>query len=122
MLLYPLVRRFPVWLRYALGACMVVSGYLIMSRVRVNVPWLFPLGFRTKSFRYFDYFPMLPHFGWFLAGSATGTLVYGRNGGTTLFPGMDTGNPIVRFFVFLGRHSLAVYLAGMVGFYLIFSI
>lgn len=142
LLLYPLVRRFPQWLKYVLGAVIVAAGYYIAAKVRVQASWLFPLGLRRADFTYFDYFPLMPQFGWFLTGNATGFLVYGSrkpavasrvsetsensvsgiySSGRTLFPGTNTKNPLVRFFTFFGRHSLETYLAGYILFYLVFS-
>lgn len=103
MLLWSLFRKLPIGLRAALGAAMVAAGYWLRLQVHVRNPWLFPLGLRTWDFTTFDYFPLLPHFGWFLLGSCLGNLVYKDR--KPLFPSLKPG-----VFAFCGRHSLAIYM------------
>lgn len=103
MMLWPLFRKMPVGLRAAAGAVIAAAGYYLRLQVHVRNPWLFPLGLRTWHFVAFDYFPMLPHLGWFLCGSALGSLIYRDR--RPLFPSLEPG-----VLAFIGRHSLAIYM------------
>jgi uncharacterized membrane protein len=67
-----------------------------------------PLGLVPPSFSTSDYFPLLPNLGWFLLGAVMGRTIYRKK--QTLLPFVSPKNPIVRFFSFLGRHSLWIYL------------
>ena len=113
MMVWPLFRKLPPWVRIALGAVIVIIGYYLMSQVHVRNPWLFPLGLRTWHFAAFDYFPLMPHMGWFLLGSGLGSLVYKDR--KPLFPSLKPG-----LFAFCGRHSLAIFLVHQPLLYVIF--
>ena len=103
MILWPLLRKIPSWLRIVLGAVIAAAGYYLLSQIHVRNPWLFPLGLRTWDFTALDYFPLMPHLGWFLMGSGLGSLVY--SGRRPLFPSLRPG-----VLAFCGRHSLGIYL------------
>lgn len=107
MLLWPLVRRFPTWGLAVLAAAVIGLGFYL-DTVRVDFPWLIPLGLVTDSFSSSDYFPLLPFFGFFLAGAVVGRTLYKNK--ESLFPRVDPRNPILRFFSFLGKWSLPIYL------------
>lgn len=113
MMLWPLFKRLPPWVRLAAGAAMIAAGYYLEFQVHVRDPWLFPLGLRTWHFTAMDYFPLLPNLGWFLAGSFIGSRVYGE--GRPLFPSLKPG-----VLAFCGRHSLAIYLIHQPLLYIIF--
>ena len=55
-----------------------------------------------------DYFPILPYLGFFLLGAVLGKTLYSKR--ETRFPRVSTQNIFVRFFCWLGNHSLPVYL------------
>jgi len=107
MLLYPVYRHLPTGAMAALGAILVVLGYTVTNTV-VQARWLFPLGFMYPGFASSDYFPLLPHLGWYMLGTVLGRTVY-RNK-TSLLPRVRQENPFVRFFCFCGRQSLWIYL------------
>ncbi len=108
MLLWPLVKKLPVPLLAVLGACLVGIGYYLDSAVRIDFPWLIPLGVLQPGFVSSDYFPLLPNLGFFLLGAVLGKLFYREK--VSLLPKVDTKNPIVRFLTLCGRHSLWIYL------------
>ena len=67
-----------------------------------------PLGLYWQGFTSSDYFPLLPHLGFFLIGAALGKTLYKRR--TSLLPKVKDTNPILRFLRFCGKHSLWIYL------------
>ena len=103
MILWPLFKKLPPWLRMAMGVVIICVGYYLRSQVHVRNPWLFPLGLRTWHFVAMDYFPLMPHLGWFLLGSGLGSLIYKDR--KPLFPSLKPG-----VFAFCGRHSLEIYM------------
>lgn len=107
MLLWPLVRKSPTWFLAALGVLLTAAGFLIKG-VRVDFPWLIPLGVLYPGFISSDYFPLLPNLGYFLLGAVIGRTAY--KGRQTLFPNLNSRNPVLRFLQFCGRHSLWIYL------------
>ena len=107
MILWSLLRRLPTWILALLGSLMVITGLLICDTV-VAVTWLYPLGLTAANFFSSDYFPLLPHLGFFLLGSILGRTLY-RNK-QSLLPGADQKNPVIRFLCFCGRQSLPIYL------------
>ena len=108
MLLWPLFRSARPWVLVCLGLGMVGAGLYLEKFVRVDFPWLIALGLRIKNFQTADYFPLLPHLGWFLLGAALGKTVYRQKKG--LLPQKYAGWPPVRFLCLCGRNSLLIYL------------
>ena len=108
MILWWIFKRFPGWLLAVLGVAMVVAGFYLDTIYPADNLWLMPLGILPPTFSTSDYFPLLPNLGWFLLGAVMGRIVYRRK--QTLLPMVNPKNPIVRFFSFLGRHSLWIYL------------
>lgn len=122
MLLYAVLR--PVIQKIPIAAGVVVTlllflltygvsdGHIgVLDWVKIPLPsdWyqtkvLFPLGLRHRQFFSADYFPLLPWLFLFFCGSFLGRL------------GVEKGFPAFfhprrsRFFSFLGRHSLVIYL------------
>lgn len=107
MILWPLFRRLPWWGLAALGAALAILG-LWFGTFRVETAWLFPLGLRTPEFTSADYFPLFPHLGWFLLGSALGKTLYREK--RSLLPRFPSRTAPVRFFRWCGRQSLWLYL------------
>lgn len=103
MLLWPLLKRLPLWVAGVLGAAIVATG-VYFETVTVEVAWLFPLGLTHWSFASGDYFPLAPQLGWFLLGSVLGRTLYRKQ--QTLLPNVYD-LPLLRF---CGRHSLFIYL------------
>lgn len=107
MLLWPAVKKLPWWVLALLGAVGVAAGFYTET-VLVQSPWLIPFGFRYDGFASSDYFPLLPHFGFFLLGAALGKTLYKNK--TSLFPKIPADHPLLRPLRFCGRHSLIIYL------------
>lgn len=88
------------------------------AQTSVNTFWLLPLGFTYPGFTTFDYYPIFPWGAWFCAGVALGLLAYPTK--KSLFTFNPAARPgtgpqkvlaaVLRPFMFLGRHSLPVYL------------
>lgn len=93
---------------------------IIFNSMTVENPYLFPLGLTTNRFSSGDYFPIFPNFGYFLIGSFIGMTAYKSK--KTLLPFVSDKNVAVRFFSFLGRQSLWIYLAHQPLAYLVLSI
>ena len=108
MLLWPVFRRLPHWALAVLGAVLVAVGLYLRTLSGAAFPWLMPLGLPWKGFASSDYFPLLPYFGFFLIGSALGKSAYRSK--ESLLPKVSTKNPIIRFFLLCGKHSLWIYL------------
>ena len=81
---------------------------LILRRFTVDTPYLIWLGLTFPGFATADYFPLLPHLGFFLLGAFLGRTLYRKQ--ESLLPRAPVGNPMIRFACFCGRHSLAIYL------------
>lgn len=107
MILFPPLKKLPAWALGAAGAALAALGMAFFN-IRVESPYLFPLGLVTKQFRSADYFPLLPFFGFFLLGAALGKLLYRKK--ATLFPKTDSGALPIRFLTRCGRAALPIYL------------
>ena len=107
MMLYPVYRRLPTQALAAIGIVLVVTGYLISGTV-VEARFLFPFGFVYEGFSSSDYFPLLPHLGWYMLGAVLGRTVYAEK--KTHLPGSFRESAIARFFCWCGRQSLFIYL------------
>jgi uncharacterized membrane protein len=80
---------------------------LILQNYSFDFPYLLWLGFWPNGWYTFDYFPVLPWFGFFLIG-----IMAGRKYLEDRKPGEYSGPfpPAIDLFSFLGRHSLFIYL------------
>lgn len=107
MILWAFFRKLPTWSLALLGAVMVALGFHFQS-IRVEATWLFPLGLLHPGFTSSDYFPLLPHLGFFLLGSVMGRTLYKNK--QSLFPKVNARAPVLRFLGFCGRQSLLIYL------------
>ena len=107
MILWAVLKKLPTWLLALLGAVMVALGFWFQG-IRVEVTWLFPLGLTAPEFTSSDYFPLLPHLGFFLLGSVLGRTLYRHK--QTLLPKVNAQAPILRSLGFCGRQSLLIYL------------
>lgn len=108
MLLWPLLKRLPVWALGLLGLGLTVLGLWISGNVVVDFPWLIPLGLVPEDFASSDYFPLLSNLGFFLVGAFLGKTLYRKK--ETLLPRVNPANPVLAFFTRLGKWSLPVYL------------
>lgn len=107
MMLWPLLRRLPVWAWAALSALCIGLGQWF-SGLSVGSMLLMPLGLPGTGFISSDYFPLLPGLGWFLAGACLGAVVYWRK--QTLLPRFPSRSLPVRALRWCGTHSLWIYL------------
>ena len=108
MLLWPVFRKLPHWVLAVIGLVLVAAGFYLQTLEPATTHWLMPLGLPWKGFASSDYFPLLPYLGFFLLGSALGKSVYRKK--ESLLPKVNTRNPIIRFFLLCGKHSLWIYL------------
>lgn len=107
MLLWSVFSRLPLWLTGSAGILLTGLG-ILLDNVVVDFPWLMPLGLVYPGFASSDYFPLLPHLGIFLLGAFLGKVLYREK--KTLLPRVDPGNPLIRFLLLCGQHSLLIYL------------
>ncbi len=108
MLLWPIFRKLPHWALALVGIALVGLGFYVRTLPWVDTCFLMPLGIPWKGFASSDYFPLLPYLGFFLLGSALGKSVYRHK--ESLLPKVNAQNPIIRFFLLSGKHSLLIYL------------
>ena len=78
------------------------------SKATTDVEFLFPFGFVYEGFTSSDFFPILPHLGWYMLGTVLGRTVYADK--KTRLPGTFRESAIARFFCWCGRQSLFIYL------------
>jgi uncharacterized membrane protein len=83
------------------GLSLVLPAALGHTPIRSD--WLAPFGIISDTFSSYDYFPLLPWFGVFLAGAALGKRFYSEK--RSLIGGQRTGGIIN----FAGRHTLLIY-------------
>jgi uncharacterized membrane protein len=90
-----------------LAPLLILGGFLIFG-VNVDFPYLLWLGLWPNGRYTFDYFPILPWFGFFLLGILFGKVKFANIPAKGYGDGYQLGflNPVA----FLGRHSLAIYL------------
>ncbi len=108
MILWWAFKKLPTWALTVIGVGIVALGYWFETFL-VPYPGAIALGLCYSGFSSGDYFPLLPHFGFFLLGSVIGRLVYKNK--VSLLPKVNTQNPIVRFLQLCGKHSLWIYMA-----------
>lgn len=108
MLLWPMFRRLPWWALLPISAALIALGFWLWAQPPVEHYWLMVVGLPWRGFVSADYFPLLPYFGFFLAGAVLGKTLYRRK--ESLFPKTNTQNIFIRFLSFCGRKSLWLYL------------
>ncbi len=109
MMLYPLLKKLPTAVLLSLGLVLVAVGlWFDLKPVMVSSKFLFPLGLRYPAFTSGDYFPILPHLGWFSLGIVLGRTLYPEK--QTLLPRANTADPVLRFFCWCGRNSLYIFI------------
>jgi len=95
------------------AACAAVSAAVLgisavlplaLKGVAIRFDWLLPLGVHSPGYQSFDYFPLLPWFGIFLAGAVLGKSVYAAKQSLIWRRGPVT------FINIAGRHSLLIYI------------
>ena len=109
MILWGLAKYLPTWALAILGVAIAAVGLYLEKQLYTDLPqWLMVFGFRYRGLMTSDYFPLMPHFGFFLIGAVLGRLVYAKK--VTLLPMVNEKNFVIRFFTACGRHSLWIYL------------
>lgn len=107
MILWAFLRKLPRMGLAVLGIAAIAAG-LWLARQSFAFPWLLPLGFMPRDFLTADYFPLLPHLGFFLLGAMLGETLYRQR--KSLLPDAWETLGASRFLGFCGRHSLIIYL------------
>ena len=108
MILWAVFKKLPTWLLAVLSVGMIAAGLYLRSVILVDFPWLVWLGFLYPGFVSADYFPLLPHLGFFLLGAVLGRTVYA--GKRSLLPNVNEKNPLIRFLTGCGKLSLPIYM------------
>ena len=108
MLLWPLFKKCATWLLAVFGGIFALIGLCLYNVALVDFPWLIPLGLLYPEFQSADYFPLLPHLGFFLLGAVLGRTLYAKQ--ESLLPNVNTNNPVIRFLSGCGRYSLFIYM------------
>ncbi len=90
-----------------LGISIILAGAYLQT-LRFDFPWLLWLGFMPENFYTFDYFPLLPWFGFTLVGISIGNNFYTKAKRNFKIPDISGKTKLLRF---LGRNSLLIYLA-----------
>lgn len=104
ILLYPLCSRLRPGILLTLGTLIISLGFYLETVTIVSTNLLAPLGLIGEGFYSADYYPLVPWFGLFLYGVASGKLVYPNK--QSLF----SHNLDQSMLVAAGRHSLLIYL------------
>jgi uncharacterized membrane protein len=94
-------------LNLILGVCLIFLGLYLMN-FSFDFNWLLWLGFIPKYFNSFDYFPILPWFGFVLIGLFLGNKLY-KNSKRQFNFIKDPNNKVIDVFNYLGKHSLFIY-------------
>jgi len=97
------------WANLPIGVAMIILG-IPLNQVPISHPWLLLMGLKPPMLLQLDYFPLLPWFGVALLGVFISQNLY--PGGTRRFnlPAWAGQSAGIKQIVWLGRHSLAVYL------------
>lgn len=120
MILYefikPLLNKLPWYITFFVCILLYIMFYnfsrgeinLFAAKVYFNLPrdreYLYPLGIPSYDFFSSDYFPLIPHFFMFLAGTALSKPVKEHKLPDWFY---NIKTPVIRF---IGRHSLLIYL------------
>jgi uncharacterized membrane protein len=107
MILWTWLQKLPRQALPYLSLFLTAAG-ILLDRITVSVPFLYPVGLRTSAFSSADYFPLLPYLGYFLAGACLGWRLYPVR--RSLLPALSHAGKLSRMLSFCGRHSLLLYL------------
>ena len=113
MILWTTYKNMPWWALLLQGLILAALGLyldklLTSHALSTTDHWLMPLGLYWRGFASSDYFPLLPHLGFFLVGGAIGKTLYKKK--ASLLPKVSEKNILVRSLCFCGRQSLWIYL------------
>ncbi len=90
-----------------LGISIILAGAYLQT-LQFDFPWLLWLGFMPENFYTFDYFPLLPWFGFTLIGIFIGNNFYPKAERNFKIPDLSEKTRLPGL---LGRNSLLIYLA-----------
>lgn len=107
MILWAGFQRLPRQVLPWLSVLLIAAG-ILLDRITVSIPFLYPFGLRTAAFSSADYFPLLPYLGYFLTGICLGQRLYPVH--RSLLPALSFDGVFSRTLFFCGRHSLLLYL------------
>jgi uncharacterized membrane protein len=98
----------PIFIKYnklnlIAGLSVILSGVYLQQRT-FNYPYLLWVGFIPENFSTFDYFPLIPYLGIILLG------IYYSGYIVKKIEGIKFTGGFPEIFMFLGKHSLSVYL------------
>jgi uncharacterized membrane protein len=96
------------YLNLALGIIFIILG-IFLAQFTFNSPWFLWLGLQPAGFITVDYFPLLPWLGVVSLGLFAGGILYRNYERRFTIPDLSNLS-VTRFFNFLGRHSLLIYL------------
>lgn len=109
MMFYPRIKELPSLFLLLMAIIMIALGlWFQLKPVLITSRLWFVLGLRYPSFSSGDYFPILPHLGWFCLGIVLGRTLYPEK--KTLLPRVNANNPVLRFFCCCGRNSLYIFI------------
>jgi uncharacterized membrane protein len=88
----------------AIGLGLSLAVSILLKKAPVHFDWFLPLGIHSQTYASFDYFPLLPWFGVFLAGAVMGKSIYASK--RSLIPKRLPAT----FLNVAGRHALLIYI------------
>lgn len=108
------------YLNLFLGIFFILLGNYVKTHNSSN-DWLLIFGITSNTFQSVDYFPIFPWFGVVLIGLFIGNSLYAYN--KRKFKCIETPNNFfMKFIIFLGNHSLFIYLVHQIVLYGLFMI
>jgi len=108
MIIYPLLKKIPRPIQLILALVILAAGYYLRLKVRIENPYLFPLGLRTRALATMDWVPILPNLGWYMLGIWLKPILYKEK--RSLFPWISEQVKGIDVICFCGRWSLVIYL------------
>ena len=111
MILYGIIKKIPVYVLPVIAVILIVTGYIVTKKaydLNGFAKILAVFGFVPYGFMTGDYFPVLPHLGWFITGVFLGKTLYRKQ--VSLMPKVPSKALPIRILSFIGRHSLIIYL------------
>lgn len=107
MIIWPLVRKLPMWSICIIGILIVILGFAIEGKTS-EIPFSYIVGIPSYYYAAGDYFPLVPYTGWFFIGAFAGSLLYRKK--QSLFPKAPKDFFLIRFLRYCGVYSLYIYL------------
>ena len=108
MIAWAVLKKLPTWAMAVLGIVLAAVGIYIRGKLFGTPEWMMPLGFVYPGFVSSDYFPVLPHLGFFLLGGVLGRTIYRKK--ESLLPQIQANKGFFGFLCLCGRWSLPIYM------------